>query len=62
MKFKWGSIMDKKQAIIAAAALAGTTVIGVQTAQADTDDQPVQLNLSGSLRLKYGGPVRLNRN
>lgn len=52
--------MDKKQAIIAAAALAGTTVIGVQTAQADTADQPVQLNLSGSL--KYGGPVRLNRN
>ena len=42
MKFKWGSIMDKKQAIIAAAALAGTTVIGVQTAQADTTDQPVQ--------------------
>lgn len=34
--------MDKKQAIIAAAALAGTTVIGVQTAQADTTDQPVQ--------------------
>lgn len=30
--------MDKKQAIIAAAALAGTTVIGVQTAQADTAD------------------------
>lgn len=54
--------MDKKQAIITAAALAGTTVIGVQTAQADTADQPVQLNLSGSLSLKYGGPVRLNRN
>lgn len=38
--------MDKKQAIIAAAALAGTTVLGVQTAQADTTDQPMQSQVS----------------
>ena len=48
--------MDKKQAIIAAAALAGTTVIGVQTAQLISR---FNLTLVGALALSMVGLLSL---